>query len=157
MKERSIALALMVISAILFASALSIPEPRYEPLGAGFLGKAVPAVIFLLGLILAVQTLGVPARSGEKVRFSLAGAWAGIGLTIQLFLALALYLFGLGLGEGFWGYLTVSVLFFMLCAFILAPRVFGNATQLAVTFASACVLCAFIGWGFSEVLHVSLP
>ncbi len=157
MKERSIALALMVISAILFASALSIPEPRYEPLGAGFLGKAVPAVIFLLGLILAIQSRQVPVQSSGKMRFSPSEIWASIGLTVQLFLALGLYLFGLGLGEGFWGYLIASVLFFMLCAYILAPGVFGNAAQLAVTFVCACVLCSFIGWGFSAVLHVSLP
>lgn len=155
MKERTIALFLMAFSAILFLSALSIPEPRFEPLGAGFLGKAIPALIFLLGLILAIPAFRTPAEKGESL--SVGRLWRQMGMTAQIFAALCLYVIGLGFGEGFAAYVITSVIFFMLCAFILTPRVFGRPIELAMTFASACVLCAFIGWGFSEILHVSLP
>ncbi len=155
MKERVIALFLMAFSAILFISALSIPEPRFEPLGAGFLGKAIPALIFVLGLILAVPAFRAPA--GKGIALSIGTIWAQMGMTLQIFAALCLYIFGLGLGEGFAAYVITSVIFFMACAFILTPRVFARPTELAVTFVCACALCVFIGWGFSQVLHVSLP
>ncbi len=155
MKERVIALFLMVFSAILFLSALSIPEPRFEPLGAGFLGKAIPALIFLLGLILAIPAFRAPIVKSAPP--SIGTIWAQMGITVQIFAILCLYVIGLGLGEGFAAYVITSVIFFMVCAFILTPGVFGRPFELAVTAISACVLCLFIGWGFSEVLHVSLP
>lgn len=155
MKERVIALFLMAFSAILFLSALSIPEPRFEPLGAGFLGKAIPALIFLLGLTLAIPAFRTATEKGATL--SVGTIWAQLGMTVQIFAALCLYILGLGLGEGFAAYVITSVIFFMLCAFILTPQVFGRPIELAITFVSACVLCGFIGWGFSEVLHVSLP
>ena len=77
--------------------------------------------------------------------------------TLQLFGALVLYLIGLELGRGATSYFVVSIGFFMLCAFILSPHVFRKPVQLLLTGVAACVLCGFIGWGFSQVLYVSLP
>lgn len=159
MKERMIALFLMAFSAILFLSALTIPEPRFEPLGAGFLGKTIPALIFLLGLILAILAFRTTAEKGgtQNGALSIGVVWARMGMTLQIFAALCLYIIGLGLGDGFAAYVVTSVVFFMLCAFILTPGVYGRPFELAVTVVAACALCLFIGWGFSEVLHVSLP
>ncbi len=154
MKEGMIALFLMVLAAILFASALNIAPPRWEPLGAAFMPKAFSAGLFILGLILAI---GGFRKQPETNRPSFGQQLADMSITFQLFGALGLYVVGLELGQGALSYFIISIGFFLLCAFILAPQVFKNPVQLGITTVAAVFLCGFIGWGFSQILHVSLP
>ena len=152
MKERVIALFIMALAAVLFISAFSIAPPRWEPLGAAFMAKAFSAGLFILGLILAISAFRVPVAEGDAPRTS-----DGMAVTFQLFGALALYLLGLDFGQGALSYFAFSIGFFLLCAYILAPQVFRDPLKLGITSVAACILCGFIGWGFSQVLHVSLP
>ena len=118
------------------------------------MATATSAVLFLLGLILTVRAFRTPVQSTPPIP---SASIKSSGVTIKLFAALLLYVVGLEIGEGTTSYFIVSIAFFMLCSIILMPRLFQRRVDLAITFVSACALCGLIGWGFSEVLHVSLP
>ena len=160
MKDGAIGLFFMGIAVVLFVSSLTIPPPRWEPLGAAFMARAFAGGLFLAGLLLGLTS--ILSKRAERVSYETLGTSDGDGkitysMTLQLFGALVLYLIGLELGRGANSYFVVSIGFFMLCAFILAPHVFRKPVQLLLTGVAACVLCGFIGWGFSQVLYVSLP
>ena len=157
MKDRAIALVLMAASAILFVNALSIPEPRFEPLGAGFLGRSVPLIIFVLAALVLVQSLRAPRTVPQAETGDPAPLWSRLGLTIKLFAALCLYLVLLELGSGVVGYVLSSVVFFSATALILAPKIYSQPKAALLTLSVAVGMSVVIAWTFAEFLHVSLP
>lgn len=161
MQDRWIAIVLSLLMAGLLWNAQSMPDPKYEPLGARFLAELVPATILVLALALLARSFLRPQATVSEPSVSVSDFLTGIlgrlSKTIQIFACLVVYVIALELKGGIVGYLAATIVFFCVMAGLLLRGNAGTNRDRILVVAVACTLAFGIAWLFHEYLNVSLP
>lgn len=143
---------LALVSIVLLSQAMTIPGPRYEPLGLRFLAVLVPALILLLSVALTVRGY---LRGRTESQASAPFRPQTMLRTLSIFAVLVVYAAALEARLGFAFYVVTTAIFFFAASLLTArpPSLRAGLITLII----GGVLAYGIAWLFTEILYVSLP
>ncbi|ETX30929.1 tripartite tricarboxylate transporter TctB family protein [Roseivivax isoporae] len=143
--------ALLAVSAGLFAEAWAIPVSRFETLGAGAFPMLVHGVLMLLLAGAAIGSLRRLPAGAWTAFAAAAGHWVRTRrLVIVVFACLALYLATMPVV----GYPLATLAFLAVLQVTLAPK---TRTAIAISLVLALLFSFGLNWLFAEVFNVFLP
>jgi len=150
-KDLLTGLVLACLMVVLLASAQQLPAPRYEPLGAVFLARAVPAAALLLSLYLIVRGAIGLRRERWSMTVSTAGRVTGIR-TVAMLLLMAAWV---ALMQGAATFRWATLVFLLASGLVLGvPR---RASNLLLLLVVAVVVAFGMDLVFRSYLDVILP
>lgn len=158
--DLALAVAIWILAVLVYAAALQLPPPIFDPVGSAAIPKAVAIILALLAAGIVAQRC-LRLRAGHPAGAPDLDSDAGIGEsaaplrpdTVAAAVAviagyIAVMAFGL------LGFREATVPFIILLAGVLSH--FRRSTML-VAVPSAFALAIGFGWLFSEILYIDLP
>ena len=154
MTDKLSALALLVISGVIYLAAGSLPQPVYESLGPGFFPKILSLCLAGLSLWLLVQAIlagrAKPAANGDRAASRNMRLEPGTVRMLACGAPTLVYVLILGP----LGFVPATAIFLLSIMIYLSKRKLRETLLIAVI---SCAYLALVYFSFTHLLRIFLP
>lgn len=149
--DLALSLVVVLLAALLFVGARSLPPPRFEPLGSAAAPRILGVVLIVLAAVIALRAVIALVRGGGEDDAPAVAEGAHPWWSALLFAALILYVAALDFGRvPFW---AATAVFLGVAGFILTGWRW-RAALIYMIFGG--VLGLALSWVFTNFLYISI-